>query len=380
MSLHQQYVHVREFTHQLVAELSPEDCMIQAMPDASPTRWHLAHTTWFFETFLLRSQADYIPFNESFNYLFNSYYNSVGAQFPRPERGWISRPGLQEILEYRGHVDQALAEYYHAGQLTKEQLAIMELGVHHEQQHQELILTDIKYALSANPLFPSFSSAPFAPSSPAKPEWVPSEETIVTVGHSGSGFAFDNELPRHRVLLPAHKIATEPVTCGEFLEFIKAGGYREPKHWLSLGWQKVCEANWQAPLYWLQRDGQWFHFTLSGLQPIHPDWPVTHISYFEADAFARWAERDCQPSLNGNMLQMSLRLRCPAIPSATRLCTRAIAFILRGQLEMDLNRSKVCLEGFGNGPAAAMLRIPVMHRLPALLVNTTASSCAINMC
>ena len=288
------YESVRQLTLRLTRSLSPEDCMIQSMDDASPVRWHLAHTTWFFETFILKEQPGYQEFNEQFAYLFNSYYNSLGSQFPRPQRGTISRPGLSEILKYRDYVDQQLLTTLESGASESVQ-SLVRLGLHHEQQHQELILTDIKHALATNPLLPVFESAPFGPDDKGPGNWieVPAGQYIVGVSDSGGGlqseFCFDNERPQHTVYLDRFSLSDQLVTCGEYMEFIESGGYEQPEHWLSLGWATVQEKNWSAPLYWKREEGQWKTFTLAGLVPVHPDWPVCHVSYFEADAFARWS-------------------------------------------------------------------------------------------
>jgi ergothioneine biosynthesis protein EgtB len=287
--LTQRFRQIRAFTGQLVSPLSAEDCMLQTMADASPTRWHLAHTTWFFETFILQEIRGYKPFHEQYGYLFNSYYNSVGLQFPRASRGWISRPGLTEIREYRQYVDQAMNSLLASGELSDEQCRVVELGLNHEQQHQELILTDIKHGLSVNPTHPAYTHAAFAPHTKKIRDWLSLAEGLIQVGHQGSAFAFDNESPRHQVFLHDFELTRQPVTCGEFLEFMQDDGYGHPGPWLSLGWQAVQQQGWFAPLYWQQIDGQWFQFTLAGLHPVQPDWPVTHVSYFEADAYARWA-------------------------------------------------------------------------------------------
>ena len=292
-SLAARYTAVRDFSHQLVASLSPEDCVIQSMPDVSPTRWHLAHTTWFFETFVLAATPGYEAFHPDFEFLFNSYYNTVGHQFPRPQRGLLSRPGLDEIIGYRRHVDQrmqdVLADLDH---LEHEHLrSIVEIGIQHEQQHQELMLTDIKHVLSRNPLFPVYrdfaggSSPAVAPAA----EWLDYDEGLRWIGFDDGQFCYDNETPRHRQFLEAFVLASRPVTCGEFLEFVQDDGYRRAELWLSLGWQTVCDESWEAPLYWHQRDGRWHQFTLSGLHEMVLDEPVCHVSYFEADAFARWS-------------------------------------------------------------------------------------------
>ncbi|MEZ6134595.1 MAG: ergothioneine biosynthesis protein EgtB [Pirellulaceae bacterium] len=282
---------VREFTDRITRPLSAEDCMIQSMEDASPTRWHLAHTTWFFEEFVLKRDPSYREFNQQFAYLFNSYYNAVGKQFPRPQRGMISRPNLAGIREYRQYVDQELVDRLESPEFLRQHQATVELGLHHEQQHQELILTDIKHALAANPLWPVYAAAPFAPGEPLDDSFMEFCEGQYQIGHDSETFCYDNERPCHTVFLPAYAIARGLVTCRQFIEFIDDRGYERPELWLSLGWNAVQEYGWKAPLYWIQRAGQWMQFTLAGLTEINPDWPVCHVSYFEADAFARWANK-----------------------------------------------------------------------------------------
>ncbi len=289
LSVAQRYQAIRKFTEQIAEPLSPEDCMVQSMPDTSPMRWHMAHTTWFFETFILRPRPEYTVFDEQFSYLFNSYYNKVGDQFPRPQRGLISRPGLERIKEYRGYVDKHVCELLLTEELSGEMEYAIEVGLNHEQQHQELMLTDIKHALSCNPTLPVYEESPTAPFESPNQEWFEFSEGIYEIGHEGKGFAFDNESPRHPVFVQEFSIAGHPVSCGQFIEFIDDGGYNRPDHWLSLGWTAVQDNSWNAPLYWVNRGGNWMQFTLSGLQPVHRDWPVCHVSYFEADAFARWA-------------------------------------------------------------------------------------------
>ena len=282
---------VRGVTDALAAPLSPEDCTIQSMPDASPVKWHLAHTTWFFETFVLGPhQPGYRAFDPAYRVLFNSYYVGVGERHPRPERGMISRPGLQEILAYRRHVDDALCAMLARGEPAPDVAALVDLGLHHEQQHQELILTDLKHLLSRNPLRPAYrKQRPLGPIRARGRGWVAFDEGRYEIGHSGSDFCFDNETPRHRVWLDAFRIASHPVTQGDFIEFIEDGGYRRPELWLSAGWDAVCANGWQAPMYWERRDGRWFAFTLFGEVPVDPHAPVCHVSFFEAEAFARWA-------------------------------------------------------------------------------------------
>ncbi len=289
-TLRDRYLSVRRFSERLAEPLSAEDCAIQSMPDVSPTRWHLAHTTWFFETFALAGSPGYAPLSPHYEYLFNSYYNAVGRQFPRSRRGLLSRPGLEEIRSYRRHVDDAMVDLLGRGDLTEPLAGAVEIGLHHEQQHQELILTDIKNVLSCNPMLPVYREGSFPPGAAADCDgWTTVEEGVFWIGHEGSGFAYDNERPRHRVLLESCQVRNRPATCGEYLQFIEDGGYRRPELWLSLGWQQLNEEGWTAPLYWLEHDGWWRVFTLAGPRELAPEEPVCHVSYFEADAFARWA-------------------------------------------------------------------------------------------
>lgn len=286
------YRTVRNFTTRITSSLTPEDCMIQTMADASPTRWHMAHTTWFFETFLLEPRDDYRVYHAQFRYLFNSYYNQVGEQFPRPQRGIISRPGLDEVKAYRDYVDEHMTALLDRDDLSDAMRYAVAVGLHHEQQHQELILTDIKHALAANPTLPVYEDRAVAPYTAPRDAWIDYAAGTHEVGHAADGtFAFDNECPRHTTYTQDFALAAYPVTCGEFIAFIEDGGYERPEHWLSLGWATVQAEKWNAPLYWVKRDGEWMAFTLAGLKPIDPAWPVCHVSYFEADAFARWAGR-----------------------------------------------------------------------------------------
>jgi ergothioneine biosynthesis protein EgtB len=261
------------------------------MPDASPVKWHLAHTTWFFETFVLEPHhPGYCLFDPAYRILFNSYYNTVGDKHPRPERGMLSRPRLEEVLAYREHVDAAVLALQAIGRLPEEAAALIELGLQHEQQHQELILTDVKHLLSRNPQRPAYRKQwPLTSIRARDPGWIAFEGGLYYVGHSGGDFCFDNETPRHRVWLDPFQIASHPVTHGNFIEFIDDGGYRRPELWLSAGWEAVATNGWQAPEYWTLRNGQWHAFTLHGEVPVDPNTPVCHVSLFEADAFARWA-------------------------------------------------------------------------------------------
>ena len=300
------YRAVRAFTERICEPLATEDYVIQTMPDVSPTKWHLAHTSWFFETFVLESNmAGYQPLDPMYNYLFNSYYNTVGYRHCRPKRGLVSRPTVEQVYIYRAYVDKhmtALLETVDEEAWTALE-PIVELGLHHEQQHQELMVTDIKHVFSENPLFPVYSeraddggassadgaAAPLA--SPLAPplEWIAFDEGIHEVGHQGSGFAFDNEGPRHRVLTPAFELGSRLVTAGEYLAFIEDDGYSRHDLWLSAGWDMVAREQWRAPQYWQQHDDGWRLFTLAGVRTLNPDEPVCHVSYFEADAFSRWA-------------------------------------------------------------------------------------------
>jgi ergothioneine biosynthesis protein EgtB len=286
------YTEVRNASVALAQPLSPEDCQAQSMPDASPVKWHLAHTTWFFETFLLqRYGADYMPFHPQYGFLFNSYYNAIGQRHPRPQRGLLTRPPYRDIIAYREHVDAAMAQLMPRMQGDAEFEALLALGLHHEQQHQELILTDVKHLLACNPLRPAYAqrSGPRAVTAATTSDWLRHPGGIVRMGHAEAGFSFDNEMPAHDVLLRPYELARRPVTQGEYLAFIEDDGYRRPELWLSLGWDAVCAQGWQAPLYWEQRDGAWHAFTLHGMELLDLDAPVVHISYFEADAYARWA-------------------------------------------------------------------------------------------
>jgi len=288
--LSSRFASIRKFTERICEGITAEDSVIQSMPDVSPTRWHLAHITWLFETFVLAREKSYRPFNQQYAYLFNSYYNTIGKQFPRTQRGLLSRPGLSEVREYRRHVDQRVSALISDHAVDDRLLSIIEVGLQHEQQHQELILTDIKHVLSVNPLFPALQSLelPRATSS-ATESWHAFGEGLFEFGHSGAGFAFDNELPRHRHFIHGFELRDTPVNCGEFLEFMSSGGYEKPEFWLADGWTTVCEQNWRSPLYWIKQNGEWFEFSLAGLVPLDAGRPVCHVSYFEADAFARWA-------------------------------------------------------------------------------------------
>jgi len=339
-TLAERYRSIRGTTEALCAPLSAEDCGVQSMPDASPAKWHLAHTSWFFETFLLAGRPGHRPFHPRFGYLFNSYYNGVGDRPPRAERGLLSRPSLDEVRAYRGHVDAAVLELLDGGSAGAPPDALAEiliLGLNHEQQHQELILTDIKHALWCNPLRPAYRAPRAAPeaAAPAAPAlaWRAHAGGLVEIGRpppraGGDPFSFDNESPRHAVMLRPHALATRPATAGEYLAFIADGGYRRPDLWLSDGWDAVQRGGWSAPLYWQLDGAAATLFTLEGMRPVRADEPVCHVSYYEADAYARWAgarlptEAEWEAAaadapIEGNLLETGLLHPRAAGPSST---------------------------------------------------------------
>lgn len=293
-ALGESYQKVRSQTQVLTSDLSDADATVQSMEDASPAKWHLAHTTWFFETFLLEPRLPgYKLFDPSYGYLFNSYYEQVGARHPRPQRGMLTRPTLDEVRDYRDHVDTAMARLLDE-ESEKDILDLVELGLNHEQQHQELLLTDILHLFAQNPLRPAFHAPEplaVAPEGPAPLTWKSYASAMAGIGHHGTGFAFDCEGPRHEAIIRPFKLASRPVLNADWLDFMADGGYRTATLWLSDGWSVANERGWNTPLYWEQRDGEWLVMTLRGLQPVDPAAPVCHVSYFEADAFARWMDK-----------------------------------------------------------------------------------------
>jgi ergothioneine biosynthesis protein EgtB len=320
------YAEIRARTERLAAPLGAEDCALQSMPDASPVKWHLGHTSWFFETFVLE-RAGFAPYRPEFRTLFNSYYVGVGPQHPRPERGLLSRPSLDEVRAYRASVDERMSALLSRdSDAPGEHRDLIELGLHHEQQHQELIVTDLKHLFSRNPLFPAYQREEPGPPAPQRSiGWRAFAEGVRFIGHEGAGFAFDNEGPRHRAFVAAFSIADRLVTNGEYLAFIADGGYRRPGLWLSEGWDVRSAQNWDAPLYWSGDR----HFTLAGLRAIDPAEPVTHLSYFEADAYARWAgarlptEAEWElaatgESTEGNFLESGRLRAAPALAGASQ--------------------------------------------------------------
>ena len=287
------YREVRDLTTRLCRNLQPEDFVVQSCPDVSPTKWHLAHTTWFFETFVLKVwMPRYRTEVPQYAYLFNSYYNGAGDMHRRDLRGLISRPTVAETYHYRKTVDECLTKLVEgADDALLEQLEpVLVLGLNHEQQHQELLITDIKHVFAQNPLYPVFEpqTTEWQPTKVAPQRFVEFDEAMVTIGHKGDEFSYDNEGPQHRAFAPAFSLSNRPITNGEYLAFMDAGGYTRPEFWLSLGWTTVQEQRWDAPLYWVKREDGWWNFTLSGFRPVDEAEPVTHISYFEADAYANW--------------------------------------------------------------------------------------------
>ncbi len=287
----ERYFTVRSTSEFLCRNLKPEDTVAQSMIDASPVKWHLAHTSWFFETFILEKVVpDYRAFNPEYRTLFNSYYNIVGEQYLRANRGLITRPDYEEVINYRKYVDKWMTELLESSNLHKDVQNILEVGLQHEQQHQELMLTDIKHLFSFNPLCPSYEDCPDPDHVPQQPAcWQTFRSGTHVLGNKGDVFAFDNEMPAHKVHIADFELASRPVSNGEFLLFMEESGYSKPEFWLSDAWLLVQQNQWQCPLYWQEVDGEWHTFTLGGLRPVRKDEPVTHISYYEADAYARWA-------------------------------------------------------------------------------------------
>lgn len=282
---------IRRATVTLVDGLSDADMTVQSMPDASPAKWHLAHTSWFFETFILSEfLPGYVCYDDNFNYLFNSYYHSAGPQYLRSKRGLITRPDREQVLEYRAYVDKhILFLLKHPASKDKRASFLLELGLNHEQQHQELLLTDLLHLFAQNPLKPAYQTDEAQAYVQHESQWLACGKSIYPIGHSGNSFSYDNETPRHDVLLAAFEISSSLVNNNDWLGFMEAGGYQDSLLWLSDGWAAVQKGNWQHPLYWQRHEGQWHEMTLSGLQPLDLNAPVRHISYFEAEAYARWS-------------------------------------------------------------------------------------------
>jgi len=313
-TLLRRYHQVRQLTERLCQPLVTEDYVIQAMPDVSPPKWHLAHTSWFFETFVLAAASqNYRSPHAAYAYLFNSYYVAAGERHCRPKRGILSRPTVEEVYRYRAYVDQHMTALLEGlqGEAYEIWSPVVELGLHHEQQHQELLLTDVKYNFACNPLRPAYASPDISPPAPAVGplQWVSFPEGVYWIGHDGQGFAFDNESPRHRCFLEPFQLASRLITNGEYLAFMADGGYERPELWLSMGWDTVQREGWKTPLYWEQRDGTWWTMTPAGMQPVQAAEPVCHVSYYEADAYARWAKARLPTEVEWEVAARPLPLR-----------------------------------------------------------------------
>ncbi|MDQ7049875.1 MAG: ergothioneine biosynthesis protein EgtB, partial [Enterobacterales bacterium] len=287
--LNQSYKDVRQASRDFCSNLTADDMQIQSMTDTSPVKWHLAHTSWAFETFILKPYlAHYRPFDALFEYLFNSYYNAIGEQYPRAQRGCLSRPSINQVVAYRQYVDAAMQQLFEQckGKDASGISPLIRLLINHEQQHQELMVTDLKHGFYLNPSFPAvFDQTPIDHANKTM-SWIEFSAGNYPIGHQNESFYFDNEAPPHQVYLQPFKFASRLVTNGEYLQFIQAGGYQSPQFWLSEAWQKIKQSNTSAPLYWLKKDNRWYHYTLAGLLPIDWEQPVSHISYFEANAYA----------------------------------------------------------------------------------------------
>ena len=328
------YQETRRTTERICSPLSIEDYVVQAMANVSPAKWHLGHVSWFFEAFLLKPHlSGYRSFNPKYEYLFNSYYNSVGPQYAKPHRGHLSRPTVAEVYEYRAHIDQSMLALIETTDPKHLPLlgSLIVLGLNHEQQHQELLLTDIKFNLSVNPLRPSYQTREFPQGTATHPlRWHESEGGLHWIGHDRNGFAFDNEGPQHQAHIRPYRIASRLVTNGEYLEFMQAGGYQSVGPWLSEGWKAIQAQQWNAPLYWEQVDGRWWVQTLSGMKPVDEHVPVAHISYYEADAYARWRDKRLsteqewehaadQVEVEGNLLESGIHHPVPAMGDGSGL-------------------------------------------------------------
>ena len=372
------YAKIRSFSERLCATLSPEDMVVQSMPDASPIRWHLAHTTWFFEVFILKEfDREFRPYNKQFEFLFNSYYNAVGEQFTRADRGLLTRPSVSEVFAYRQAIDEKIDIFLDAtDDETWQRIShLFQVGLQHEQQHQELMLTDVKHLFSRNPLAPAFCDTRESTNNEGlhtqgrKMQYRQFEEQIAWIGHDGGGFCYDNELPRHRQFVKSFEIADRLATNREYLEFINDRGYERPELWLSIGWQHVQQSQCESPIYWLAQEKEWSEFTLTGLQPLDLEAPVCHLSYFEADAFARWSgarlptEAEWEIASNACQKQETLSSRSD--------------FIRQHQMT---KKSVRCLEIAGSGRVVHTLAILATNLQREPSASTTESLCVTNTC
>ena len=367
-SLTQRFLDVRATTDLLASRLSAEDQTPQSMPDASPAKWHRAHTTWFFEEFILRPDPAYTEYDPSYRYLFNSYYEAVGPRHPRPQRGLVTRPGIADVARYREYVQDAVVRALEAGRLDEHAQTLVELGCNHEQQHQELLLMDIKHLFSTHPFAPIYVDRPADAAAAARPlTWRSVPGGIIEVGHDGDGFAYDNEGPRHRVYLEDFEIAERAVTNADWLEFMADGGYQRAELWLSDGWAHISAEGWDAPGYWDEQDGSWTTFTLSGRRPVVPAEPVCHVSFYEADAFARWAGA-----------RLPTEFEWEAAAGAGGRPARAAA--RPGPRPSRPWRGRRWSATCGSGPRRPTCPTRGSSRNTARSVSTTASSCATSTC
>lgn len=305
---------VRQLTLEICEPLQPEDFVVQPVVDVSPPKWHLAHTTWFFEIFILKKYvSDYRLFDDDYPFLFNSYYENEGDRWIRSERGVLSRPWVKEIMAYRSYVDDSMLQFLKTTELNEEQLNVFEIGLNHEQQHQELMVYDIKHILGINPLFPTYKRSNLPDYQPnLKTHWLKVDEGVYEVGHEGKDFHFDNEEGKHKVYLPGFQVQDRLVTNGEFLEFVENGGYENFNHWLMEGHEWVKKENIRAPFYWIKEEKEWFYFTLGGKEKLNLDEPVTHISFYEADAFAKWKGMRLPTEFEW---EVACKLHSPEIPA-----------------------------------------------------------------
>ena len=376
------YTRIRGTTVRLCEPLSAEDMVVQAVEETSPAKWHLAHTTWFFETFVLEAfEPGFRAFDPAFRVLFNSYYQQVGERHPRPRRGVLTRPGLGEVMAYRDTVDDRVRTLLRtgAGPDRARIAALIELGLQHEQQHQELLLMDVKRLLHMNPTRPAYAvgDETTVPAVPGDDAWITCDGGLAEIGHAGAGFAYDNEGPRHRRWVDPFEIAARPVTNRAFLAFIEDGGYRRPELWLDEGWSAVTAEGWKHPIYWSRDDGGWTEFTLAGTRPLDPDATACHLSFFEAEAFARWA---------GARLPTEAEWELAATPVWERDLEDG-QFLDRPGRDWDSSShgngyavGPRGTAGCGNGRDPPTSRTRATARPTARSASTTASSCAARSC